>query len=73
MIITYTQERRQLGDALADAEASLQHLVPLAVSGARPWLSMPIVEFYRRLLGMIGAAMAHLDLKGLIAEALMVV
>ena len=66
------QVRRELGDALAEGDVTLQQLVPLALTGARPWLSMPLVEFYRKTLAMISAAMAHLDRKVLVAEALQV-
>eukprot|EP00656_Telonema_subtile_P057996 TRINITY_DN9688_c0_g1_i4.p1 TRINITY_DN9688_c0_g1~~TRINITY_DN9688_c0_g1_i4.p1 ORF type:complete len:851 (+),score=245.21 TRINITY_DN9688_c0_g1_i4:1972-4524(+) len=68
----YAEVRHRLGDKMAEAEASLQRLVPLAMAGARTWLNMGLVDFYRRLLGLIGSAMAHLDRRTLVAEALQV-
>jgi len=68
----FAEARHKLSDVLAEGDVSLQQLVPLAMAGARPWLSMALVDFYRRLLALIGCMVARLDYKPLVAEALQV-
>ena len=66
------QTRHQLSDTLAEADLALQQLVPLAMAGARPWLTVAVVDFYRKQLALTGSLVAHLDRKPLMGEALQV-
>lgn len=66
----FAEHVKQVGDAMADTESALRRLTPLALAGARPWITLPLVEFYRKVLTTVGGVAARVELRHMVAEAL---